>query len=226
MSNSDKVLSFDLDDTLYDNTPVIYSAFARLYQYLCDNYPNIKQHYVSVDDFIASAALSRDRYPNVVDFQEIRHRHIADCLTESGYRDYDIKAAYHVFFEARQAVNLFPGVLPTLHELSQSFRLVGISNGNAEPRRIGLGTLLAEHFNPHSCGFAKPDPQMYEWVCNKLAIEPQQLVHIGDCLTNDVAAAQAAGCQAIWFNPKQKPFNDGPNIQRISQLIKLLPSLL
>ena len=226
MQANTPIVSFDLDDTLYDNTPVIRHAFAELYSYLCETYPEVVQFQPDLDAFIASAYQSRTRYPDEVDFQRVRHLHIKDCLSEAGYHHAATDTAYQVFYDARQVVTLFDDVLPTLQELNTKYTLISISNGNAEPDRIGLGTYFKTHVNPHECGYAKPDPQIYRWTCQQLAIAPEQLLHIGDCLSNDVNAALNAGARAIWFNPKGKPGFDGPQITQISDLPELLSNLL
>lgn len=220
------IISFDLDDTLYDNTPVITHAFDALYVYLCKTYPGFEKLHTGLDSFIVSAYESRKHYPKEIDFQRIRHLHIADCLKQAGYEDIDTNGAYQVFLDARQAVTLFDDVLPTLRELARRYRLISISNGNAEPERIGLGNLLSDYVNPHDCGYAKPDPRIYHWACERLGISTNQLIHIGDCLTNDVQAAIDAGATAIWFNPDKKPGYDGPQIGQISEILDTLPQLL
>ena len=62
---------------------------------------------------------------------------------------------------------------------------------------------------------AKPDPKLYEAALKRAtharrllhgkdlpAIKPEEMLHIGDDLTNDYLAAKAAGWQAILVDPK------------------------
>ncbi len=47
-------------------------------------------------------------------------------------------------------------------------------------------------------GMAKPDPRFYNWMLNKLGIEPAAAIFVDDFVEN-VAAAQALGLYAIHF---------------------------
>ena len=49
-------------------------------------------------------------------------------------------------------------------------------------------------------GFAKPDASIFRLALNKLPVEPENVWHVGDSLTTDVAGAKAAGLTAVWLN--------------------------
>lgn len=216
---SNYYISFDLDDTLFDNTPVIKHAFAVLYDYLIDQYPNLAVHY-SLDSFITAAHETRNQHMDIVDYNVLRVIHIERVLTEVGYEKSTIDAskACDVFVDARQHVTFFDDTLPTVQTLADSYSLISISNGNADPERIGLSGFFKTSFNPTNCGLAKPDPEMYRSVCDQLDIEPGQMIHIGDSLTNDIFAAREAGCKTIWFNRLNKEDGVQPQIKTLSEL--------
>jgi len=194
-----KALSFDLDDTLYNNVPVINNAFHELYQYLLNHYPDIKYHY-SFDNFLSAAQNLKHHHDLTHDLSQLRRLHIEQVLQHSGYQQFELEQAFHVFWHARQQVELYPGVIKVLNELSKQLPLISISNGNACPKTIGISKYFQFSLSVSEKYRAKPDNSMFFHACDKLQILPEQLLHIGDNLEKDVAGANSAGCRSIWFN--------------------------
>ena len=218
-------ISFDLDDTLFDNGPVIRQAFRALYNYLCDNYSGFDTTF-SFHTFLQFAHESRQAHPEIIDFNVLRKIHIKEALAKAGYQEHATESAYQVFLQARQQVELFPESRPMLEEVAKDHQLVSISNGNAQPEHIGLGDIFSASFNPTSIGYAKPNPKMYLAVCDELAISPAQMLHIGDCLDNDYRAAIQAGCKAIWFNTQGSQAVKVPQVQCLSELPAKIANLV
>jgi len=197
-----KALSFDLDDTLYDNEPVIRNAFQKLYDYLVECYPNISQHY-HFDTFLDAAITLKEEHPLIFDLGILRRLHIEKVMQRSGYQTGDLEQAFDIFWQARQQVELFPGVHKILAELSARLPMVAISNGNACIKTIGIERYFQWAINTSDTGKPKPDSSMFLLACEKLAIQPEQLLHIGDNLEKDINGAFKAGCPSIWFNHRQ-----------------------
>lgn len=219
------IISFDLDDTLYDNGPVIIYAFKKLYAYMVKTYDGFDD-YFDFKDFVDHAHQVHKANPHVFDFSLVRKMHIESTLDLAEIARGDINQAYQVFLDARQEVDLFAETLPTLTSLQKSYQLISISNGNAFPDRIGLRGYFSDCFNPTNCGHAKPDPDMYRKVCKVMNIMPSQLIHIGDCVINDYETAIEAGCHAIWFNRNNKPLDIKHQINRLDDLVTLIPTLI
>jgi len=218
-------LSFDLDDTLYDNKPVIRNAFLELYHHLLKHYPKIASKY-NFDDFLHAAKSLRRQYPLEADLGKLRRMHINQVILKSGYQSTITssanKEAYNIFWQARQKVKLFPDVLQILKTLSTQLPLVSISNGNACTKTIGIDNYLQHSINAIDTGKAKPDSSMFLLACEKLDIEPVQLVHIGDNLDLDVKGAVNAGCRSIWLNWFDQSTTDNPANIVIDKLSELL----
>ena len=224
MSDKPFIISFDLDDTLYDNGPVIVYAFKALYQHLIETYSGFESFF-SFEAFVTHARDIHQAHPRVFDFSLVRKLHIESALQQSNHNNADIEAAYEVFLTARQEVTLFEDTIPVLSALKKNYQLISVSNGNAYPSRIGLTGYFTHSFNPTICGFAKPDPDMYREVCRMIDIEPSQLIHIGDCLQNDYYAAIEAGCNAIWFNNKNATSDIKHQVSNLKELIIQIPTI-
>lgn len=50
----------------------------------------------------------------------------------------------------------------------------------------------------------KPRPELFEEALRIYGLKREEVLHIGDSLTNDVAGAQGVDIQAVWLNRKQK----------------------
>ena len=88
---------------------------------------------------------------------------------------------------------------------AQGLRTAVASNMDHRLPRL-LGELaLAEHLDavvvPSSCGFAKPDPRFFRAACERLRAPLAASLYVGDRERNCVAAARAAGLEAILYDP-------------------------
>ncbi|MFT5451340.1 MAG: HAD superfamily hydrolase (TIGR01549 family) [Enterobacterales bacterium] len=218
-----KALSFDLDDTLYNNKPVISKAYQLLFSFLEDNYPKVTDFF-TFDSFVKLAITINQNHPQLVDLNVLRRLHIKSTLTTAGYNSNPSieDEAFEVFWLARQDIQMFPEVKMVLSALAKRFPLVAITNGNACIKTMGLEQFFKFSVSPLDTGEAKPHPSMYLYATEKLAIQPQELLHIGDKVDIDIVGAQNAGCRSIWFNPKQEhDINNGSDA-----VIKCLSELL
>jgi len=204
MSKAIKVLSFDLDDTLWPCLPTISRAETLLYQWLSDHVPVITQRY----DMYQLRAIRSDlfkRHPELAtDLTKLRIRSFELLAEEFELADDWIEPAFEVFYEARQQVTLFDDVTSVLDELRKDYRLVSLTNGNADTVKTGVDHWFDFALNSASVGKLKSEPDIYHEIQKLTDIEAQQMVHIGDDPLHDVSGAKAAGAYAIWLNRQQK----------------------
>ena len=127
-----QAVTFDLDDTLYDNLPVIKSAVAAMFAELDRAHPEIE---VSPDAFRAEMiGPQKEQSPDGgADLGALRHRTLAFFARKAGHARPEAVAdeIMKVFMRERSRVTLFPGVLSTLAALKQRGLVLGaITNGN------------------------------------------------------------------------------------------------
>ena len=200
-----ELITFDLDDTLWDTAPVIVSAEAVLREWLVVNAPKVGALDVEAFQAVRQQVLS--------DEPQLRHRISAlrrqilfHALQGAGYVNAASLAddAFAVFIEARHALEVFPQVEPMLITLARDYALGVVTNGNADVRRIGLG----HHFKFVLCaediGIAKPDVRLFHEALVRGGVAAGSAVHVGDHPGDDIAGAQQAGLRAVWFNPGGK----------------------
>ena len=46
----------------------------------------------------------------------------------------------------------------------------------------------------------KPRPEMFEYVLKLSGLEPEEVIHVGDSLSSDVAGAKNMGIKSVWVN--------------------------
>jgi len=231
-----KAISFDLDDTLYANRPVMLSAEAKMIGYFSEHFSEtlqgkfqglvLNQKFWSA--YIAQAILAKAWLAQ--DVVALRLESYYFGILALGYNPQQAK------LKAQQAMDYFcivrsQFIVPKishqlLQELSAVYPLVAISNGNVDTKAIGIDHYFQHIFHATDGLKQKPHGQMFELTCSKLSITPKELLHVGDCGRADIQGAMAAGCQSAWL-PRYnigKPIMVLPNIEllAVEELAQLL----
>ena len=204
-----KVISFDLDDTLYDNTQVIRLAE----QQFIDTAKQFSQiEALTLDNWRQWKSEIANRHPvlceNVIAWREMTLRHVLQYYGQSTVEiDRTLAAAMETFIEWRHKIDIPPSTFEVLNYLKACYPLSVISNGNVVARRIGLdyfeiGLRGGEH------GRTKPHHALFHQTAVYFKIKPREILHVGDNLVTDVQGAMQAGCQAVWLNPTSRSIND------------------
>ena len=227
MSKAIKVLSFDLDDTLWPCFPTILRAEDLLYQWLAEHVSAITDSY-DIYQLRDKRRSLLDRYPELAyDLTQLRIRSFEVLAEEFELADDWIVPAFEVFYEARQQVTLFDDVRPVLDELVKSFSLVSLTNGNADTVKTGVDHWFDHALNSATVGKLKSEPDIYRQVQKMTDVHAQQMVHIGDDPLNDVSGAKSAGVSAIWLNRDQKPWTlDSCEPDAVIHSLHELPDLI
>lgn len=89
---------------------------------------------------------------------------------------------------------LYPGAKDTVHHCKESgFRVFLLSNADSRFRQtfeeLGFNDLFEDLFISSEIGYEKPDPRIFHHVREKIACNPEQILHIGDSPFHDGAAA-------------------------------------
>jgi HAD superfamily hydrolase (TIGR01549 family) len=204
MSQTIKVLSFDLDDTLWPCLPTIKRAEKLLYQWLADQVPVITQHY-DINQLAEKRRLLLAKHSDIAhDLTQLRIKSFEMLADEFELASDWINPAFKIFYDARQQVTLFDDVKPVLDELTEEFKLVSLTNGNASTVETGVDHWFDFALNSASVGKLKSEPDIYRQVQKLADIEARQMVHIGDHPLQDISGAKSAGVFAVWLNRQNK----------------------
>lgn len=193
-------ITFDLDDTLYDNHPTIFRAEALLKEKMTDRFPKaasipraelnaIKRRFIQDSPELAS------------DMSKLRLLTLNYILADEAKDNVEEAATemYEFFYNERSKVPISNEVLTTLKNLSKKVPLVGITNGNLDTEQAGLNPYFKTILHASSSRPAKPHRCMFDEAAQYLSIAPKKILHVGDSLINDVFGAYQAGFQSAWF---------------------------
>jgi putative hydrolase of the HAD superfamily len=201
-----RALTFDLDDTLWDNLPVLMAAEQTLYDWLCRHYPRISRHYRLEDMLALRRSLLQQDTELRNDVTRLRKISLGIAAQTAGYDERLVEPAFAVFLEARHRITPYSDVVPVLRKLRSVGYILGtLTNGNTDVGRLGLADLFDFSLSAAMVGKAKPHPRMFEEACRRAQVDTMQLAHIGDEPDTDLAGAENAGVTAIWMNRKGLP---------------------
>ena len=195
-----KAISFDLDDTLWDCAPAIANAERALYEWHRRVTPDIARVHtpITLNEFRTDFRKTHPELKGCV--TAMRMAGLRHLLESFGYAQSMAEEAFEVFYKARSEVELYSDALTMLDQLSASFRLAAITNGNADLQYIGISLYFERVYAANLTLLEKPAPDMFHLCLQELDIPPSALLHIGDNPVTDIFGAQAAGVQTLWFN--------------------------
>jgi 2-haloalkanoic acid dehalogenase type II len=205
-----KALSLDLDDTLWPSAPVIADAEAKLHGWLERNAPAVAAAFPPPEFARLRRALAAEVPAIAHDFTALRHEALRRALALHGESAALADAALELFLAARSAVELYPDVPAALERLAGRYRLVALSNGNADIGRAGVARFFTCVVNARSAGFAKPDARIFQAACLRIDVAPGEVLHAGDDPDLDVRGAARAGLRAAWINRARRPWSGAP----------------
>ena len=202
--SSIRLITLDLDNTLWDVDAIIVQAEAELLSWLAQHAPEGAAIYRSdALPEIRSKVLQQHAHASH-DLTFLRKQLLFEVMQHAGYDTGTSRRmaeqAFDVFFEGRNRVVFFPGAIEMLQALSERFPVYALTNGNADIHRAGLSDYLRGAYSSADVGVRKPHADMFMAPLQATGVTPQQAVHIGDHLEDDVAGAGGVGMHTIWVN--------------------------
>jgi putative hydrolase of the HAD superfamily len=203
-------VTFDLDDTLWAVGPVILRAEERFYDWLAQRCPRIAEAH-DAEALTRHRRAYMQRFPHERhDLTRLRKRWLGHVFETHGYTGQCVEEAFRVFWEQRNAVELFEDVPGAVEALRERFALGVITNGNACVEFIGIGHWFDFVVSAEHAGAAKPAARIFEAALERAGVDAAQVVHVGDDPDNDVRGAAAMGMRTVWVNPGLRPWPGGP----------------
>jgi HAD superfamily hydrolase (TIGR01549 family) len=108
-------------------------------------------------------------------------------------------------------------ILQMLCQLKRHYQLVLASNGGSEVQRAKLAACGLTAYFPHifisgEMGKAKPAPAFFHHILDTLALNPADVLMIGDDPVNDIQAAQQCGIKTCWISQGRAIHGINPEI--------------
>lgn len=217
-----RAITLDLDDTLWPIAPVIERAERILHEWCEKNAPKFARALPPQEFALYRRTLAREVPDLAHDFTALRHEALRRALRHYEEDPSLADPAMDVFLAARNEIELYPDAEAALVRLAPRYRLVVLSNGNADVRRIGIDEYFAAVVNARGAGYAKPDRRIFEAACAAVALPASAVLHAGDDPDLDVRGAVAAGVRGAWINRHALPWiGERVDMVEFSDLIEL-----
>jgi putative hydrolase of the HAD superfamily len=225
--NPIKVISFDLDDTLWDCDPVIAATERVLHGALKEKASRIAEA-LSPPEIAAHRLEFAKQNPQYSgDVTAMRRESLRQLVIEHGYPGAIAEELFDIFYVARSQVTLYEDALAVLERLSGSYGLSALTNGNADLALIGIDGMFTDIQRASQQTPAKPDRTMFDRTARVHGIATSEILHVGDSPITDIAGARNAGAHSVWFNqhnhswPDEEPAADF-EISSLPELLVLL----
>jgi len=207
-----KGLIFDLDNTLIDRQKAFSEMLWRKLRTWFNDKNLIQQMIQDILLFDNNGAVER-----VVAFQKWIDKYHIDFITAQQFASDWSKESGGVTY-------LFDDVKDTLKILKENYRIMILSNGNKTSQRrkiesIAINDLIDYSLISSEYGISKPDPRIFQYVCQQNNLKPEECIYIGDTYQIDVLGAQNAGLHAIYVSRFNEVHADVPTIYQIADLL-------
>jgi putative hydrolase of the HAD superfamily len=206
-----RALSFDLDETLLDGS-ALQESIVRACEMIAASQPGMEAARLVE----ANGAIWLTYWPEVeakwtlglLDTESLSLEAWRRTLRACGCNDESVaRHASRIHRNlGREAHRLYDDVRKLFNLLKKArVPLALVTNGASDTQRDKLRVLGMENWFDvvvisGEVGLAKPDASIFCLALNKLPVERENVWHVGDSLTTDVAGAKAAGLTAVWLN--------------------------
>jgi len=194
------VISFDLDDTLWNGTEVLIKAEKAMMEWIAQHTPEVLA--------LSREAMRDKKIEFVKSNPHLRYQvsGVRQKFLHVLFDEFNIESAeqrshqcFDAFYQARQNVSLFDGVEDVLQHLQKDFQLISLTNGNADIELVGLKHFFDLSLNGEDFAKPKPDPEMFEHALKQLQVRPEQVLHVGDHPNHDMLGAFNLGMKTCWL---------------------------
>ncbi|MBR5290795.1 MAG: HAD family hydrolase [Erysipelotrichaceae bacterium] len=212
-----KVIVFDLDNTLIDRQRAFTEMLKdRIQLTLPADKKHLKEQ--AIQDILMwddNGTVSRS-----VSFKKYCDKYEVTCMTSEELSTYWTTISGSVVY-------LFDDVIEVITYLKDKYRLAILTNGSPVSQRrklesTGILNLFELSVVSGEVGIDKPDPRIFDVMCDRLNVKPEECLYIGDNYVNDVLGARNAGWNAIYLNRLHLESDESQMIDSLKKLKKIL----
>lgn len=199
-----ELVTFDLDNTLWESHQVLLRATKETNAWIAEHVPEYAS--LSTEHLNEISDLVRRENPHIAhDVTAFRIAFMERCFKEAGVSASDARRfaheAFAVFIHWRCQVTPYPEAERLLLELSNSYQLASITNGNADVSQTSINQYFSFNVSAENAGTAKPSIQIFHRALKLAGVsEPSRAIHVGDSLREDIQGAVNAGMKTVWLN--------------------------
>ena len=192
---------FDLDDTLLDRDKAVDNLFLLV----------LEKCYEDVSDTVKNNMLQKFKEYDKRECGISNKTIVLESLFDEFAPIYRLPHNYIQDFWNENFPTCFSIDQNTIHFLNHiksHFKIGIITNGSTHRQKAKIiNTNLNNYFDTiiisEEVGLSKPDKRIFELALNKLNVQPEDVLFIGDDLEKDIAGPQNANINGVWFNPQK-----------------------
>ena len=220
------VITFDLDNTLWDVEPALIKAERAQQDWLLQHRPGAVEAYDHQGLWEFKKSVWK-RHPHLLHHvSRMRTQMLYELQIGAGYTEDEArqgaKEAFSAFLLQRHAVVLYEEALDVLEQLAGSYTLGALTNGNADIYKTDAAEYFDFAFLAEDIGASKPHPDMFHAALQQSGVGPEQIIHVGDNPDHDIRGAREVGMHTVWMNARKL---DWPGGERADREIENLPQL-
>ena len=190
---------FDLDDTLLNRDHAVDNLFLMILE---ECYEDVK-HSARIEMLEKFRVYDKRSYGNgdktkVLEslFDEFPPKY---RLPHTDIQDFWNNHFPHCFSINQNTINI-------VNTIKRQVKVGIITNGSTQRQNAKiLQTDLNHCFDiiiiSEEVGFSKPDKRIFELALNKMNVQPEAALFVGDDIERDIGGCQNANIKGIWFNP-------------------------
>jgi 2-haloalkanoic acid dehalogenase type II len=225
-----KVITFDLDNTLWDVEPVLLRAEEAQRVWLQQHRPGAIEKFTHESLWELKKSVWK-RHPELAhQISQIRIQFLYELIAAAGYDEHDARtgaeAAFKVFLDIRHDVVLYEEALTVLQGLAEHYTLGALTNGNADIYKTDAGEYFDFAFLAEDIGVSKPAPDMFHAALERAQVSANEILHVGDNPEHDVLGAQQMGMHTVWMNSQDQEWPGGTPADRDIDNLQQLPQAI
>ncbi len=202
------VITFDLDNTLWDVEPALLRAEEAQQNWLKAHRPGAVE-YLDHDALFEFKKSVWKRHPELLHHvSQMRIQTLYELLIAADYCETEARSgaeqAFEVFLRERRKVVLYEEALGVLEVLAKNYTLGALTNGNADIYKTDAGEYFDFAFLAEDIGASKPHPDMFHAALRQTGAAAHEIVHVGDDPEHDVRGAREMGMRTVWVNIRGK----------------------
>ncbi len=203
-----ELVTFDLDNTLWESHEVLLRATEKTNAWIEEQVPEYSS--LSTERLKELSDTVRRESPQIAhDVSAFRIAFMQRCFKEAGRTVFEAqrlaREAFAVFIHWRCQVAPYPEAERLLAQLSDSYQLASITNGNSDVSQTSISQFFTFNVSAENAGAAKPSIEIFDVALELGGVsEPSRAIHVGDSLRDDVQGATNAGMKSVWLNHERE----------------------
>lgn len=194
-----KAMLFDLDDTLLNRDRAVDKMFCLV----------LEKCYEDVEHSVQQQMLKKFKVYDKRDYGYSDKTKVLESffddfppkyrLPRSNIQEFWNKHFPHCFSIDQNTIDI-------VNTIKRHMKVAIITNGltvrqKAKIMNTNLNSCFEIVVISEEAGFSKPDKRIFEIALNKLGVQPEEALFVGDDIEKDIGGCQSTNIKGIWFNP-------------------------